>query len=272
MPIPRYDIPNPDQPFEAYQAKGGTRHGGGVITAASEMALEAPLEADAELTFQEGLRRSYRPQNFQSLEGPRLYQSNNTGVMNVVLATQQAMGFEMVKLRQDVLTQLTAEMQNSLAMPIDLGIRAVGTYCDFGAEVPQRTAEPSLVLGLGPKWENREPEVFALAAKMAKALSQQSVAVFVPCEGGEAFHLQVNIANGLRPTPGAMDDIVSEIQEAYTLHLDEVGRVKALDVIGTMIEVGQLIEAIEGIDAHCLVSMEVGSAYLITGTGEKITI
>lgn len=271
MNAPHFD-PNPDQPFRAYQAGGGTRHGGGVITAASEREMEAPLEADEALTFQEGVHRAYRPENLQSLEGPRLYQSNNTGVMNVVNATRQAMGFEMVKLRQDVLTQITAEMQNQLAMPIDIGIRAVGTYCDFGAEVVQRTAEPSLVLGLGPRWENREPEVFALAAKMARALQQQTVAVFVPRENGDSFHLQVNIADGLRPSPGEMDHAISKIQEAYTLHLDEVGRVKALDVIGTMIEVGELIEAVEAIDRRCLVSMEVGDAFLITGTGEKITI
>ena len=244
----------------------------GVRTAEAERGQGFLLVPDEALAFEESPRRAYRPHNFQSFEGPRLYQSNGQSVQNVVAATQVAMGAEMTGLRQAVLGQLTALMRGSLAMPDDIGIRAVGTHCDFGAESPQRTAEASLVLGLGPWWENRETEIFRLAAKVSATLGGRPVAVFIPSEDGEAYHLQINLANGMRPTPGAMDEAISGIQEAYTLHLDEVGWVKAIDVVGTMVEMADLIEAAEGFDKHCKITVETGTAYLVTEDGKKIEI
>jgi hypothetical protein len=272
--MPRFDL-NPDQPFRRPVGGGGPVHGGGtvVVTAASQATPDLILP-DVERPFEERVHEAYRPENLQSIEGPRLYQSNNTSTMSVQQAYEAAMGLDMVRLRQAVGKALPPELVDGVQIPIDMGIRAVGTYRDIEAEDSPRTAEPSLVLGFGPGWDGRTEEVLALAARLAADLSQQTVAAFIPRPDmkGDAYHFQYNLAPGRRPTPAELDFHVSSIQEAYTFHLDEEGRVKALDVIGSFINAVELEEQVRRYDPDPLVSVQTGDAYLVSASGERISI
>jgi len=194
--------------------------------------------------------------------------------MTVAEAYEAAMGLPMVRLQTNLLDSIPSEMVNGVAAPVDLGIRAVGTYRDICDPDVSRTAEPSLILGLGPKWDGRDREVLELAAKLAGVLDQQTVAAFLPRPdgAGDSFHLQWNLSDGRRPTVQQMDESISDIQEAYSLHLDEEGRVKALDVIGMDVRLEELDNAVRRFDHDPLLCVETGDAYLVDRTGQKIRI
>ncbi len=264
---------SPDQPFQAPQPEGGVKWGGAVTTAAS-VSKERQL-APAAIDPEQLLVRAYRPENLQVPDGPRLYQSNNTSVMNVQAAVKAATGLEMATLQNKVYNNLPSELVNAVQIPMDTGIKAVGTYRPFdnrGLPSGDRTAEPSLVLGLGLGWTGRDREVFGMAERMASDPRQQSVAVFIPDPEGDSYHFQVNMAAGKRPMPEELDKALSPIQDAYTLHLDEDGRVKAIDVLGMNLAYDEILQVSDRYDPKSVITVEPGTAYLVGADGDKLAL
>jgi len=265
---------SPDQPFESPKPGGGVKWGGGPVTTATSVAQERQVVPDA-IDPEELLVRAYRPKNLQSPDGPRLYQSNNTGVMDLTQAIRAAEGPEMADLRYRVYNNLPGELVDAVEIPVDTGIRAVGTYQSFGpGGKPEgtRTAEPSLVLGLGTSWTGRDQEVFWMASRMASELQQQTVAVFIPDPEGDSYHFQVNLAAGKRPEPEVIGAALSPVQEAYTLHLDEDGRVKAIDVLGMNLAYDEILQISDRYDPKSVITVEPGTAYLVGADGGKYSI
>jgi len=242
-----------------------------VITAASYEDFPILVEA---MTFEDDVHQSYRPQNLQSIEGPRLYQSNSRDYQTVGQAHEAAMGIPMARLKAILLDAIPAEMLDQVMTPGDLGIRSVAACQNVHAPQGPRWAEPSLILGLGPKWDGRDRETLDLAARLAGILEQPKVAAFLPRPdgSGDSFHVQWNIAPGRRPTVQQMDEAISSLHDSYHLHLDEQGRVKALDVIGMDVPMMGLDDVVRQFDHDPLMSVETGDAYLVDRDGFKIQV
>jgi hypothetical protein len=202
----------------------------------------------------------------ETLPAVEFFYSNNKGEISVQAAYQRLQGDPQHLLKSDVVKMMRLNQ-------IDKGTSEdiLGAY--FMSTDKKMTADNTEIFSVLPTQKLSKERIFTIAKKIAEALSQESVAVFIPTQEKMIGDMRVVFTQD-KPK---INDVIKMIHEklpasysqAFSLHLvNEVddyvhARIKAVEWLGGKAKWNELKAAFP----HDKISYQYGKSYLIYKNG-----